>query len=219
MQVREVMTRDVITVAPDTPVKEVGELLASWGFAAVPVVDADDRLVGLVAEADILRDRMPHDPRLHLRRDAAADAVGPSPPDTARGVMATHVRSVDVAADVSDVAAMLLGEKLRSVPVLDGQKLAGIVSRRDLLRALVRSDADIAGDLLRLVEEYTGEPGHWDVTVAEGAATIRRTAGSPDGSPDAELRALQALGRTVGGVVTVTVTGAGYAGEPTTDST
>src|SRR6476659_9435969 len=134
------MTRDVITVAPDTPVKEVGALLAGWGFAAVPVVDA------------------------------AADAVNPAPPDTARGVMATHVRSVDVAADVSDVAALLLAEKLRSVPVLDGQKLAGIVSRRDLLRALVRSDADIAGELLRLVEEYTGEPGHWDVTVAEGAA-------------------------------------------------
>jgi len=212
------MTRDVITVAPDTPVKEVGELLANWGFAAVPVVDVDGLLVGLVAEADILRDRVPHDPRLHLRRDAA-DAVGPGPPDTARGVMATHVRSVDVAADVSDVAALLLAEKLRSVPVLDVQKLAGIVSRRDLLRALVRADADIAGELLRLVEEYTGEPGHWAVTVAEGAATIRRTAGSPEGSPDAEFRALQALGRTVGGVVTVAVTGAGYAGEPTSDST
>ncbi|MGZ4656042.1 MAG: CBS domain-containing protein, partial [Blastococcus sp.] len=86
MQVREVMTRDVITVAPDTPVKEVGELLAGWGFAAVPVVDEDDVLVGLVAEADILRGRVPHDPRLHLRRDAAADAVVPAPPDTARGV-------------------------------------------------------------------------------------------------------------------------------------
>ncbi|MGZ4505667.1 MAG: CBS domain-containing protein [Blastococcus sp.] len=219
MQVREVMTRDVITVAPDTPVKEVGELLAGWGFAAVPVVDEDDVLVGLVAEADILRGRVPHDPRLHLRRDAAADAVVPAPPDTARGVMATHVRSVDVTADVSDVAALLLGEKLRSVPVLDGQKLAGIVSRRDLLRALVRSDTDIARDLLRLVEEYTGEPGNFTVTVVEGSATIRRTAGHPDGSPDAEFRALQALGRTVGGVVTVAVTGAGYAGEPTTDST
>ncbi|MGZ6859788.1 MAG: hypothetical protein ACXVFX_22005, partial [Blastococcus sp.] len=86
-------------------------------------------------------------------------------------------------------------------------------------RALVRSDTDIARDLLRLVEEYTGEPGNFTVTVVEGSATIRRTAGHPDGSPDAEFRALQALGRTVGGVVTVAVTGAGYAGEPTTDST
>jgi CBS domain-containing protein len=223
VQVREVMTRDVVTVAPDSPVKEVGDLLASWGFAAVPVVDDDDLLVGIVAEADILRGRVPHDPRLHMRRDTAADVagVGTAPPDTVRGVMTTHVRSVDVAADVSDVAALLLAERLRSVPVLDGEKLAGIVSRRDLLRALVRSDADIARDLLALVEEYTGETGCWDVGVSEGAATIRRTAGLPEGSAAAELRALQALARTVGGVVSVAVTGPGYAGadSPSSDST
>lgn len=203
MQVGEVMTRDVVTVGPDDPLKHVGGLLTEWGFAAVPVVDGDGRLVGIVAEADLLRGRVTADPRLHLRRDQPAAAEQP-PARTVAEVMTGRVRSVDVGDDVSDVAALLLEEKLRSVPVLDGGRLAGIVSRRDLLRALVRSDAAIAADLQRLVEEYTGEPGTWDIAVRDGEATIARSRGEAD---EVEVRALTALARTVGGVIAVRVTG------------
>lgn len=199
------MTRDVVTVAPEDTVKHVGGLLTEWGFAAVPVVDAEQRLVGIVAEADILRGRLPADPRLHLRRDAPVTDEPPS--RLVREVMTTRVRSVPAAADVSDVAALLLAEQLRSVPVLDGERLVGIVSRRDLLRSLVRSDEAIAADLLRLVEEYTGETGCWHVAVRDGTATIQRTSGDPGVPPDVEVRALSALARTVGGVVAVEVTG------------
>jgi len=204
VRIRDVMTRDVLTVGPRDHVKHVGGLLTERGFAAVPVVDDGGRLVGMVAEADILRSRMPADPRLHLRRDQPV-AEEP-PPQTVADVMTSRVRSVDAGADVSDVATLLLEEKLRSVPVLDGGRLVGIVSRRDLLRALVRSDAAIAADLLALVEEYTGEPGTWDVTVRDGAAVITRRAGAAD---ETEFRALVALARTVGGVVTVEVTRGG----------
>jgi len=69
VRIRDVMTRDVLTVGPRDHVKHVGGLLTERGFAAVPVVDDGGRLVGMVAEADILRGRMPADPRLHLRRD------------------------------------------------------------------------------------------------------------------------------------------------------
>jgi hypothetical protein len=177
--------------------------MAERGFAALPVVDDDDRLVGIVAEADVLRDRMPQDPRLHLRRDGTPGAGTPSL--LVHGVMTPHVRTVDATADVADIARLFVDERLRSVPVVDGGRLAGIVSRRDLLRALVRPDEEIRHDLLRLVEGYTGDLDAWSVSVVDGLATIRRTRGAAQPSAAVEERALAALARTVGGVVGIQV--------------
>ncbi|RBY80800.1 HPP family protein [Blastococcus sp. TF02A-26] len=202
MQVRDVMTREVVTVGPDTSAKYAGELLAEHGFAALPVLDEDAQLIGIVAEADVLRDRLPRDPRLHLRRDGEQEHALPL---LVRGVMTEDVRCVESGADVSDVAKLFVDERLRSVPVVDGQRLVGIVSRRDLLRALVRTDSEIRAELTDLVERYTGELGAWDVTVTEGVATVRRTRGESHDPPGTEERALTALARTVGGVVAVQV--------------
>ena len=201
MQVRDVMTRDVQTVGPETSAKYAAEMMATHGFAAIPVVDDQDHVVGIVAEADVLRDRLPEDPRLHLRRGAEA----PVPPLLVEGVMTRDVRCVEATADLADVTRLVLEHQLRSLPVVDGDRLVGIVSRRDLLRALVRSDAAIRADLLVLAERYTGELGCWDVDVQDGVATIRRTRGEPDGGPAVEERALTALAHTVGGVVGVRV--------------
>ena len=203
MQVRDVMTREVVTVGPDTSAKYAAELMAGRGFAALPVVDDADRLVGIVAEADVLQDRLPADPRLHLRRDA--DAPENPPPLLVRGVMTVGVRTVDAGGDIADVARLFIDERLRSVPVLEHGRLAGIVSRRDLLAALVRPDPEIRRDLLRLVEGYTGDPGCWDVEVTEGVATVGRTRGTPDVPAQVEERALRSLAQTVPGVVSVRI--------------
>ncbi|WP_051684110.1 HPP family protein [Blastococcus sp. URHD0036] len=202
MQVRDVMTCEVVTVGPETSAKYAGEVLAEHGFTALPVVDEDARLVGIVTEADVLRDRLPRDPRLHLRRDGDQAHVLPL---LVRGVMTEDVRSVESGADVSDVAKLVVDERLRSVPVVDGERLAGIVSRRDLLRALVRTDPEIRAEVNDLVERYTGELGAWDVAVTEGVVTVRRTRGESMDPPGTEERTLVALARTVGGVIAVTV--------------
>jgi CBS domain-containing protein len=204
------MTREVLTVGPDTSAKYAAEVMAERGFAALPVVDDDQQLVGIVAEADVLADRMPPDPRLHLRRDGgAAEGAEHPPPLLVRGVMTGEVRSVEAGTDVSDVARLFVDERLRSVPVLEHDRLVGIVSRRDLLRVLVRSDDVLRADLQRLVEDYTGEGGAWEVEVVEGMATIRRLSGTPEGPPEVEQRALRALARTVAGVVGVRLLPAG----------
>ena len=203
MQARDVMTREVMTVGPDTSAKYAAEVMADRGFAALPVVDDDLRLVGIVAEADVLRDRIPADPRLHARRDERTTDAAPSL--LVHGVMTARVRTVDVTADVADIARLFVDDGLRSVPVLDDGRLAGIVSRRDLLRALVRPDAEIRTDVLRLVEGYTGDLGAWEITVSEGMTTIRRTHGAPQVSRDVEDRALRALAGTVAGVIGVRV--------------
>jgi CBS domain-containing protein len=197
------MTREVVTVGPETSAKYAAEVMAERGFAALPVVDDDGAVVGIVAEADVLRDRLPQDPRLHLRRE---DPAAVPPPLLVRGVMTTRVRSVPVTADVADVARLFLDERLRSVPVVDGERLAGIVSRRDLLSTLVRPDDDIASDVRHLIEAYTGRSDGWTVQVAEGVVTISRAAGAATTEPAGEDaagdgRAVLTLARTVPGVV------------------
>jgi CBS domain-containing protein len=216
VQVRDLMTRDVVTVGPDTSAKYAAELMTAHGYAALPVVDDDAQLVGIVAEADVLEGRLPTDPRLHLRRDEE-NAEDP-PPLLVRGVMTVDVRTVDSGADIADVARPFIDERLRSVPVLENGRLAGIVSRRDLLAALVRPDAEIRHDLLRLVEGYTGDLGCWEVSVLEGVASVRRTRGRPEVSAQVEERALRALARTVAGVVSVRIAHdpPGATGRPTT---
>ncbi|WP_164699667.1 HPP family protein [Modestobacter sp. KNN46-3] len=200
MQVRDVMTPEVVTVGPDTSAKYAAEVMAERGFAALPVVGEDGAVIGIVAEADVLRDRLPPDPRLHLRRSPVPDTP---PALLVRGVMTTSVRTVPVTADVSDVARLFVDARLRSVPVLDGERLAGIVSRRDLLRPLARPDEEIRADLLRLVESYTQETGSWAVEVAEGVATVRRSRGAP--GADGERATVETLARTVPGVVAARV--------------
>jgi CBS domain-containing protein len=203
VQARDVMTREVVTVGPNTSAKYAGEVMAERGFAALPVVDDDQRLIGIVAEADVLRDRIPTDPRLHARRDQPVPAAPPSL--LVHGVMTSAVRRVEVTDDVADIARLFVDDGLRSVPVLEQGRLAGIVSRRDLLRALVRPDADIRTDVLRLVEGYTGDLGAWEVGVTEGMVTIRRTRGEAQVSTDVEDRALRALATTAAGVIGVRV--------------
>jgi CBS domain-containing protein len=213
VQVRDVMTGHVVTVGPDTSAKYAGEVMAQRGFAALPVVDVHNRLIGIVSEADVLRGRIPADPRLHLRRQSEERDLGH--PLRVRGVMTAAVRAVDATTDVSDVARILVDGHLRSVPVLDDEVLVGIVSRRDVLIVLARPDADIRADALQLVESYTGDAGCWDLQVTDGVTAIRRTRGAPDVSPAVEEFAVGQLLRTVAGVLTVHVmTGASGVAQP-----
>jgi CBS domain-containing protein len=203
VQARDVMTRDVVTVGPATSAKHAAEVMAEHGFAALPVVDDEGRLVGIVAEADVLRDRVPQDPLLHLRRGGAP----PAPPGLlVRDTMTAAVRTAEPTTDVADLARLFVNEHLRSVPVVQDGLVVGIVSRRDVLRVLVRPDDDIRADVRHLVEGYTGEPGSFEVAVGEGVAHIRRTKGGPQVSKAVEDLALRRLATTVPGVVAVDVT-------------
>jgi CBS domain-containing protein len=213
VQVREVMTGQVAAVGPGTSAKHAGEVMAARGFAALPVVDDSRAVIGIVAEADVLRGRLPQDPRLHLRR---ADGEAGPPPLLVRGVMTRRVRTVLPTADVADVARLLVDEQLRSVPVIDGDRPVGIVSRRDVLRALVRPDDEIARDVQRLAEAYLQRFGTWTVSVCEGVVTVAPApAADPAGPGDAAItdiaaadaaadaHAVRTLAHTVPGVVAV----------------
>jgi len=138
MLVTDVMTAPVVTLEPGRPVRYAVDVLHDRGVNAAPVV-ADGRLVGIVTRTDLLRAAFGHNPR--------ATALVPAEPggDDARrvaDVMSTHVLSVPVGADVAKAAELMKDAGVNGVPVMDGDRVAGIVTRGDLLGALVRTAGD-----------------------------------------------------------------------------
>src|SRR5437763_6761417 len=124
MKACEIMTKPLITVRTDTPVKDAAALLAGRGITSLPVLDEDDRVVGIVSEADLIRDRMPHDPRSHLRRDETGDDH-PDPAHLVGQVMTDVVVSMGGDADSADLAELMLSYDVRAIPIVDGGSLEG----------------------------------------------------------------------------------------------
>lgn len=124
MRARDLMTRPVVTVTPETAAKRAAEVLTEHGFTALPVVNDDDRLIGIVTEADLIRDRFPEDIRSEGRPDGQA-----VPGTTVAEVMTTPVTGMSAGADLAEVGRALLDGKIRAMPIVDGAKVVGILTR------------------------------------------------------------------------------------------
>jgi len=166
MRARDVMSAPVITVTPGTTVKDAANLLASRGYTALPVVDDDARLIGIVTEADLVRDRFPRDAR--YRRE---DDVLPAPGMKVADVMTTPVSGMADNTDVVDLITVMLDDRIRSMPIVDGSRVVGIVTRRDLVRIIGRDDDAIASDVRHRLANYAG-PDRWTVRVRDGVVSI-----------------------------------------------
>jgi len=164
------MTRAVVTACPLTPVKEAAEVLVTNGFTTLPVVDADGLLVGVVTEADLLSGRIGVDARALVHSDWP---VRPSvaPAATVGGVMTTDVIFRGPHADAAELAQIMLRDRLRAIPIVTDGQLVGIVTRRDLLRTIARSDDDIAKDVRHHLERCF-QRGDWSATVRDGVVTL-----------------------------------------------
>lgn len=168
MRARDIMTAPVITVRPETTVKEAAVLLADHGFTALPVLDEGNRLVGIVTEADVVRDRVPRDPRTLIHVDRL-DAVPVT--TTVREVMTAPVTTMEPGTDVALLGKALLDSGFRSVPIVEGSVVVGIVTRRDIVRAIARDDVTIAADVRHRLEIYGGDR-RWHVDVHDGVVSI-----------------------------------------------
>lgn len=193
MLVREVMTTPAITVRVDDTVRYAAELLLRHRIASAPVLDADDQLVGIVSEADLLRGRTERDPRAHLR---PADERRDLPATLVADVMTSRPLWVRAGADVDDAARLLLDHGIKAAPVCDGRRVVGVVARRDLLRGFARPDDDIRRDVLRLLDEL-GQGTDWHVQVDDGVVAVSGP------HPERRQRIAAVLARTVPGVVRV----------------
>lgn len=174
--VRDQMTRDVVTVIVDTPYKAVAELLESRRISAVPVLDADGRVAGVVSEADLLP-KIEFEgvdepaPFLDRNRKARAKAVG----TTAGEVMTSPAVTITPDESVTAAARLMDRKRVKRLPVVDtdGQPV-GIVSRHDLLRVFVQTDeviqAEVVEDVFRRILWI--EPPQVTVDVQDGVVTL-----------------------------------------------
>ena len=205
MFVGEVMTSPAVTVRDDETVQRAARLLLDHRIASMPVVDGSGALVGVVSEADLIRRRTPPDPRAHLRALPADD--GEDLPATVGDVMSRRPLAVQVRSDASDASRILLDHGIKAVPVVDGQRVVGVLARRDLLRHMARDDADVRADVLALLADLTGG-GPWEAVVHDGTVVLR-------GEHEPRLRRLATvLVRTVPGVARVVLTDEPVPGAP-----
>jgi CBS domain-containing protein len=147
MQARDIMTEHVITVGPDTSVREIATLLLDKHISAVPVVDEAGALAGIVSEGDLIhRSEIGTEERgrswwLRLFDDTSelAERYAKSHGAKARDVMTRDVVSVAETASVAEIAELLETKHIKRVPVTRDGALAGIVSRANIVRALAAS--------------------------------------------------------------------------------
>ncbi len=164
MRAIDVMTTNVITVTPDTSVRDLAELLGRHGISGVPVVDAANELVGIVSEGDLLhRAETGTERRTDRRRTRWVDWLT-SDQGVARDYLKSHARSVrdvmtrDVitvteATGLDEVADLLETQRIRRLPVVRDGKLVGIISRANLVRALAMTKAEPANDAM--LDDFT----------------------------------------------------------------
>ncbi len=157
MRVEQIMTTDVAFVRPDTPLKDVARMLADRSISGLPVVDDERRLVGIVSERDLLP-RGPAEPArpgmlARLRGKPAGD-----PPVTrvAADVMSSPAIAIEPFWSIPGAAAMMRDHGVKRLPVIRGDRLVGIVSRADIVRAIARDDAEVQHDVRELVAFHQG---------------------------------------------------------------
>nr|WP_079198515.1 CBS domain-containing protein [Streptomyces sp. CB03911] len=199
--VRDVMTRDVVRVVPETGFRAIVELLQEYGITAVPVVDEDDRPVGIVSEADLLRTQSAQEDPTGLRPPPAEgpDTAGAA---TAQQLMTGPAVCVEPGSTVVAAARLMSGRHIKRLPVVDEDgRLAGLVSRGDLLKVFLRDDRAIRQDIVEEVLSHVEgvSPAAVGVEVAQGRVVLSGTIKPPYLVP-VVLR----LCRSVDGVVSVT---------------
>jgi CBS domain-containing protein len=180
MNVRDVMTREVISVTADTRLRELARVLSESQISGVPVVDGAGACIGVISEADLLvkqlsrpvSRRLPlewilgerHDPE-ELRRRAAT-VVGEA--------MSSPPITIEPDRPLREAASRMIDRRVNRLPVIEDGRLVGILTRADMVEAYLRLDDDI-GDAIRekvLRKTMWLEPERFEIDVREGVVRI-----------------------------------------------
>jgi CBS domain-containing protein len=146
---KSVMTTDLVTVSPETTVAEAARPMLIRRVSAVPVVDPDNRPLGLVSEGDVMRHfsaQFQSKRAQWLRMLAEGETLAPEflaelrlNQQHVRRIMHTAIISADEEASLADLADLMLKHEIKRVPILRDGVLVGIVSRADVVRAVVEN--------------------------------------------------------------------------------
>jgi CBS domain-containing protein len=153
MRAADVMTTGVVTIGEDASVQEAAKRMSERGISGLPVVDPEERVVGMVSEGDLLHRAETGTERrrtwwldlLASTNELAGDYIK-SHGGRVKDVMTRDVVSVTETTPVADIAILLETNRIKRVPVLRGGRLVGIVSRANLMRALAMTIAEAPGD-------------------------------------------------------------------------
>jgi len=205
MRVRDLMTTNVLAVRSSTQLKDAAALLAEHRISGLPVVDGEGHVLGVLSEGDILYketgakdkpglfDRLLSAPPIGLDLKLAARTVGEA--------MSAPALTIGPRRPVTEAATVMIDEGVNRLPVVDDEeRLIGIITRADLVRAFVRSDAEIHHEIMEDVMRRTLwlEPDTLDVEVTGGEV---RLSGEVETRTDAEL--IPTFVQRVPGVVSV----------------
>ena len=207
MRVRELMTEKVLTIGPEAPIKDVAKILVENRISGLPVCDISGRVLGVISEGDILYKE--HDPRegsvggpLAWIVDGTTRYTGyvKAAALTAGKAMTAPAITIPPYESVSEAARIMCERRVNRLPVVRDERLVGIVTRADLVRAFTRGDEEIEREIREDVIERTMwiDTGKIEVVVQRGRVVLT---GGLQTRSDVEL-----LGRLVGrvpGVVAV----------------
>jgi len=216
MRAIDVMVRDVVTVRPDTDVADAIKLLAEHDVSALPVLDKEGNLVGVLSEADLI-----HRAEIGTEKyrpwwleavtgaSTLAEEFAKSHGKKVGEVMTESVISVTEETPLSEVAALFERKRIKRVPVVEDGKLVGMVSRSNLIQALasgvghiVQHDDTHRQIRFELLSRLKDQPwtgfGERNITVSDGVVHLWGLVGT-----ESERKALLALAECVPGVVRV----------------
>ncbi|GLV92264.1 MULTISPECIES: CBS domain-containing protein [Streptomyces] len=170
--VSDVMTHTAVAIGREASYKEIVELMDQWKVSAVPVLEGEGRVVGVVSEADLL-------PKEEFRRD---DPVLPDQLEEASkagGVLAEELMSspavtVHPDATLAEAARIMARKRVKRLPVVnDVGMLEGVVSRSDLLKVFLRPDEEIGEEIRDAVLAALAPQAHVQASVKDGVVTLR----------------------------------------------
>jgi CBS domain-containing protein len=215
MKAADVMTGNVGSVSPDLPVEEVAKFMLARNISAVPVVSESGHVVGIVSEGDLMRRTELSTEkerswwlRWFVGTDHQAHEFVKSHGRRARDVMTRKVITVNEDTPISDIVTLLEENRIKRVPVMRGDRMVGIVSRANLLRAFAARPApEAAGhaerdrDIRHRLEAALAKEPWWhkracSIVVAGGVVHLWGTTESPE-----EREAIRVMAENTSGVI------------------
>jgi CBS domain-containing protein len=177
MEVKDLMTTNVVTVTPETTLKDAADLLIDRGIAGVPVCRTDGHVVGVLSESDILWKEvrsLPEDNHLFVRLlDSAYGDDKRANAKTAGEAMSAPAITIEPGAPVARAARVMLEYMINRLPVVSDGRLVGILARSDLVRAFRRPDEEIVREISDdVLHSLWVDPEEISVTVVDGEVAI-----------------------------------------------
>src|SRR4051812_31923748 len=147
MQAQDIMVRGVISVGPDMPVRAAAHAMVSNGISALPVIDIDAKLVGIVSEGDLIHRVENGTERerswwleMFMSTDALAMEFVKSHAKHVADVMTRNVITAAPEASLREIANLMEKHAIKRVPIVENGKVIGIVSRANLMQAVASSN-------------------------------------------------------------------------------